>query len=262
MKINRVRVPMPAPWLWGDWTTEQHAVAARIRKTIPAFSNPKVDGDTLGSAIRELFVRIFDETIKSGPRAERYLSRRLYVRYVLRSHPWYMPIALEEVKDHLEPKIFWKLLSCILNRGSFGYHSLRLERYQRLFLTPKPYALSFLRTPEHLAYHLAQPDVLTCYRAHRVGHATGLYYTLSYVVARAYANLWGEYPCVGQTDTSKREDLIVSTFQIPKRDAFCIGCENNSVVWVPGMGDVQEDLFENKLAAIHQKYQRLRMACA
>lgn len=105
----------------------------------------------------------------------------------------------------LTPYSYWFVLGTLWVSYS-GWSDLRL--WKRLFKGIHPSRETSLMKPSELVEYRQLPDVITAYRAHRIGEADWISYTLSPEIAARFAR--------------ERDVMTVTEYQLRKRDVIAL----------------------------------------
>lgn len=154
----------------------------------------------------------------------KYLAEQRWVRYVLVS-PANRLLSFIKIQQHLSDYLYWRLLGHIWRKYADTSNFAGL--WNSLFLMPLAGCEAFMRAKDRDAY-ARLPEEIKAYRGFAPGHREGFNYTLNPHVAMFFAAMHDDGECVVKL--------------LPKRDCFFCGNWLKQIVYVPGLGDVQDSL--------------------
>lgn len=156
---------------------------------------------------------------------KRYAARGLWVRSVLAVPISDQTQAFTKIEHHLSDYTYWRLASHMWRKDMIPNYNERTRKlWLRILKAPRSGIQHFARNyPGMLA---VLPDPIPCYRGHGPDNREGFHYSLNLRIAEVFAKPFGA-------------DGHVSHVFLPKRDCIWFG-HISEIVYVPGLGDVQE----------------------
>jgi hypothetical protein len=165
-------------------------------------------------------------TIEDQKCKAHYLARRLYVRSVLAVPIPNWTEAFVEIEHHLSDYAYWRLASHIWRKDMIpNYNEHTRKLWLRILKAPRAGIENFAR--DHTGMLAVLPDPVPCYRGHGPDNREGFHYSLNRRIAEVFAKPHGV-------------EGHVSRVFLPKRDCVWFGAHVAEIVYVPGLGDVQE----------------------
>ncbi len=130
-----------------------------------------------------------------------------------------------KIHAHLSDAEYWTTLGDIWRDHNDTFHTSKLWR--QLFLMPRAGNELFMHTADDRAFYANLPDQIKAYRGFGLYNREGFNYSLNLNVAMRFVAKhapFGDY------------DIKI----LPKRDCLWVGTWAEHIIYVPGMGDVQD----------------------
>jgi len=176
-----------------------------------------------------------DDYLKELERREerkaQYAAQGAWVKYVLCVPVFFRAQAFAEIQHNMSDSLYWRLLGCLLNRGSARVITLPYEHaavWYALLTAARPEREAYTRPLDRERWR-SLPERITVYRGYGQENPGGVYMTLNryvaeWIASRPHHNGQGR----------------VQELRINKHDCMFYGGKQDSLIYLPRLRTIAD----------------------